>query len=561
MISFPHSLVDRLVPGTGHSVDALEVTFPPRQLEDGAQVTRFAPSPTGFMHIGGVYAALISQRLASQSNGVFFLRIEDTDKKRQVEGAIDLIVDALRTYNLSPNEGEVAVGHEVGLYGPYLQSERKDIYHTYVRELLLNQKAYPCFASPEELKSIAESQEKAKIRPGYYGEWAMWRDRPVEDILKALDEEKPFVIRFRSTGDIEKRHTIPDLVRGDLEIPESDQDIVIMKADGLPTYHFAHVVDDHLMRTTIVVRGDEWLSSAPVHIQLFEALGWAAPSFAHIAPIQKMDGTSRRKLSKRKDPEASVTFYDENGYLPQTVEEYLLNLANSRFEVWRAENPTAELQVYKLEIDNLSVSGALFDLVKLDNIGKTQISFLSAVQLYELGVEWSQQHDTVLWEQMTSAKEYTELALNIERTTGNVRKDIAKLSDLRAELYYFYDALYDVSVESAVAQLLPTLSDAARTATLDFLSGYQTTDDKDTWMEKMRSCASSHGYARTLKEYKKSPDTYSGHVGDLARVIRILITGRERSPDLWEIMQVMGAERVEKRLRCVSEENPLSAAS
>ncbi|NCU40415.1 glutamate--tRNA ligase, partial [Candidatus Saccharibacteria bacterium] len=368
------STIDRLIPIGENTVEQVESRYPARQLASGTEVTRVAPSPTGMMHIGVLYASLISERIAHRSGGVFILRIEDTDRKREVEGARDFIVRSLKDFGITPDEGVDENDTEKGLYGPYTQSRRQEIYQTYVRQLLDTGQAYPCFATPEELESIITSQKSTKNRPGYYGQWAIWRDRPETEVIAALDSGKPFVVRFRSSGNITKRRTIQDLARGRLELPENDNDVVILKQDGLPTYHFAHAIDDTLMQTTLAIRGDEWLPSTSLHVQLCEALGFEPFRYAHIAPIQKTEGDSRRKLSKRKDPEASVSYYTERGYLPKTVIEYLLNQANSSFESWRVENPDASYTEFPFSVENLARSGGLFSIEKLDSIGAEHIA-------------------------------------------------------------------------------------------------------------------------------------------------------------------------------------------
>ncbi|MDX2097864.1 MAG: glutamate--tRNA ligase [Leptolyngbyaceae cyanobacterium bins.59] len=542
------TIADLLIPKVEFTPEDLRTRYPSRALPEGAMVTRFAPSPTGFFHIGGLYTALISHKLARQSQGVFFLRIEDTDKKREVEGAADLVIQSLRKYGLIPDEGETGPGLEVGQYGPYRQSARVDIYHTFVYRLLLEEKAYACFATPEELEEIRSQQEKEKIRPGYYGPWAIWRNRSQEEVRDALNAGKPYVIRLKSPGDINQRVLFSDLIRGELELPENDQDIVILKSDGLPTYHAAHVIDDHLMGTTHVLRGDEWVSSVPLHLQLFQAFGWVPPLFGHIAPIQKMDGNSRRKLSKRKDPEASVLYYDEQGYPKEAVIEYLMNLADSGFEEWRTNHLSKSYYDFNLEISRCSRSGALFDAAKLGSISKEVIGSLNAIETYEQGLHWATQYNPALASLMSRDPVYSQNILNIERESEKVRKDITKWSDLEYEIGYFFDDyFFEKSLDPASFQGIENLDDIQR-AIQEFIDGYDESDDKDQWFHKLKIIASNHGYAESTKAFKKNPTEFKGHVGDIAKLIRMLLTGRNQSPDLWEIMRVMGKARCAQRL-------------
>jgi len=541
-------IADCLISDLRFTPEELHKRFPSRSLPDGAMVTRLGPSPTGYFHIGGVYAALISERLAHQSNGIFFLRIEDTDRKREVEGASRLIIQSIQEYGLRIDEGETVSGSEIGDYGPYRQSHRADIYRVFIHQLLVENKAYACFATTEDLEEIRERQERLKVRPGYYGKWAVWRDRTEQEVIRALKDGKPFVIRLKSHGDIDRKVIVHDLIRGSLELPENDQDIVILKSDGLPTYHLAHVVDDRLMGTTHVIRGDEWVSSIPLHLQLFQSFGWLPPRYGHIAPIQKMDGNSRRKLSKRKDPEASIIYYNHQGYPPESVIEYLLNLADSKFEDWRRSNPLLSSDHFNLDISNFSKSGALFDVIKLNSISKDIISSFSAKEIYERGLKWTSVYNLILAENMKRDALYTQQSLNIERQGNQVRKDIAKWSDLEFEIGYFFDDIFNEHVKDFLSRLSDININHVRPAIKEFVVNYQESDSKDEWFLKLRTIATSHGYAESTKIYKKDPSEYKGHVGDVAKVIRVLLTGRNQSPDLWEIMKVMGKERVYQRL-------------
>jgi len=529
------------------TTEDLEKKYPPRALPETAFVTRVAPSPTGFMHLGGVYSALISERVAHQSGGVFFLRIEDTDKKREVEGAISAIVESLNSFDIKIDEGEVALGKEVGSYGPYRQSARADIYKVYVKKLLEEGKAYVAFDTGEELEQLTKTQEEQKIRPGYRGEWALWRNKSEDEVYKALADKKPFVIRFKSSGDFEKKIKVNDLVRGERELSQNDLDIVIYKTDGLPTYHFAHVVDDHLARTTHVVRADEWFASFPLHLELWNALGWTALKYAHFSPIQKMDDGSRRKLSKRKDPEANILFYKEKGYPARAVIEYLLNLANSSFEDWRKANPTLNNTEFVLKLEKMSPSGALYDENKLIDISKNVVAQMTADEVYGRLLVWAREFDNPFADILSRDVAYTKKVLNIERGGPQGRKDISKWSSAKEEIGYFFD---DIFAGIAIDQNLfsPVPLDIAKKCVEMFKENYSVTDDKDAWFGKIKNIAITLGYASSAKEYKLEPTKYKGNVADIAKVFRVLLTGKTNTPDLHQIMQVLGKDMVWKRL-------------
>lgn len=544
-------LADLLIPNLKFTPEYFHNMYLARNLPEGAKVTRLGPSPTGFFHIGGLYTGLISHRLAHQSGGVFFLRIEDTDRKREVEGAADLIVQSLEKYGLTPDEGAIASGVEVGHYGPYTQSLRFDIYRAFVHKLIRENRAYACFATPEELDNIRGQQEQLKIRPGYYGEWAVWRNRSEEDVLSALNSGKPYVIRLKSTGDINRQIVFPDLIRGTLELYENDQDIVLQKSDGFPTYHTAHVVDDHLMGTTHVIRADEWISSITLHLQLFQTFGWTPPRYGHISPIQKMDDSSRRKLSKRKDPEASVLYYDQQGYPVEAVIEYLLNLADSRFEDWRKSNPLQDNSYFQLDISNMSRSGALFDIAKLNSISKDVVSSLQAHEVYERAVKWAIIYNSSLADSLQRDPSYSQQILNIERESEQSRKDIAKWSDLEYEIGYFFDNYFKEHVTDFFSPLADVNIQDVRPVIQEFMSNYDETDSKDEWFLKLQTISVNKGFAPSTKVFKKDPSSYKGHVGDVAKVVRVLLTGRNKAPDLWEIMKVMGRARISQRLSVI----------
>ncbi len=541
------------------TLDELERKYPPRKLGEKAMVTRVGPSPTGFMHIGTLYTALLSERFAHQSNGVFFLRIEDTDKKREVAGAADFISEAFAHFKVPIDEGRDVSGAEHGLYGPYTQSARMSIYHSYVKHLLEQGNAYLCFCTVEDLARIREEQTIKKVRTGYYGEWALWRDRPINEVAEMLTAGKPYVIRFRANRDYDRKMVVEDLILGKRTLPENEQDIVIMKSDRLPTYHLAHVVDDHLMRTTHIIRGDEWLSSLPTHLQLFEVLGWQPPAYAHIAAIQKLENSSRRKLSKRKDPEANIGYFEEQGYPPEALIEYLLNLANSNFEDWRKANPQSHYSEFPLTFEKLqSSNGPLFDFKKLEDISRDILARLSAEELYGQAVEWAEKHDTPFAALLKEDPDYTKRILSIERGVPNARKDIRKLSDIKPEIDYFFDKHFQLTPSEVEEKLSSIPIDEVREIVKEFVDGYRPEDSKEEWLEKMKLIACNHGFAPSNAELKKNPTTFKGGMADVAKIFRVLLAGRIQTPDLYTIMQIMGRERVLRRLSIISSNSLLN---
>ena len=535
-------------PEAQFTLDELETRFPPRDLPEGARVTRFGPSPTGSMHIGGLYTSLVSRRVAHQSGGVFYLRIEDTDKKREVEGTVELILASLATYGLSPDEGEVTDGKELGAYGPYRQSLRKPIYQSCVRWLLEQGHAYPCFASAEELQALRDAQAKHKVPPGYWGTWAIWRDKTAADVDAALAAGQPFVIRLRSTGGRDERVTLPDTIRESIEFPANQTDVVLLKADGMPTYHLAHVVDDHFMRTTDVVRGNEWLASYPMHAEMFKLFGWAPPRFAHISPIEKNDGASRRKLSKRSDPEASVGWYMEAGYPKQAVIEYLLNLIDGRFEDWRGANPGVSNEDFTIELERMNRAGALFDLAKLDSVSRDVVGAMSAEAIYDAALVWASDHAADFATRFGADAAYSQAILEIERDGERPRKDIVKWSDLPSDIGYFFDDIYAGLVpeaQAALAALQPAPADGMLAAVA---AAYDPALGRDAWLEWLRALGLSYGYAANNKAFKAAPGEFHGHFGDFAGALRIVLAARRNTPDLFEVMQVLGKDRVVARL-------------
>ncbi len=523
-----------------------EEKYKKRNLEEGAIVTRFAPSPTGFVHLGSLYQVVIARKMAKQTGGVFFLRVEDTDQKREVENGVTGIIESLRDFGLTPDEGMINETEEIGEYGPYKQSLRKDIYQAYAKHLLEQGKAYPCFATPEELDEMRAKQESAKIRPGYYGVWAKYRNLTVEEATQKIKNGEPYIIRLKSPGREDRKIKHHDVIKGNVDFPENDQDIVIIKADGLPTYHFAHAIDDHLMGTTHVIRGDEWLSSVPLHLQLFQMLEFKAPKYAHIAPIMKEDDGGKRKLSKRKDPEAAVIYYTEIGVPKEAVTEYLLNIANSNFELWRKQNPNASVDEFELQLNKMSVSGALFDIVKILDIAKTVISKYTAESIYEEAVNWAKIYDEELYK-LLEDKEYALKVFGIERGNAKPRKDIAKWSDVKENIEYMYDDEFYKKERTYEYQKVTDKELINKIVTLYMEKYYNENDDKQTWFEKVKDLAEEVGFAREVKEWKKEPEKWPGHVGDISTVLRVALTSKANTPDMYEIMQVLGKERIFKR--------------
>lgn len=538
-------LAELLFPDITLTPQQYEERYPARNLPDGARVTRFAPSPTGFLHIGGLFAAMTARLTAKATGGVFFLRIEDTDKKREITDGVTEIVKGLSAFGITPDEGITGFDVENGAYGPYQQSKRREIYQCFAKELVRKGLAYPCFCTEADLTALRERQEAQSVNKGYYGKWAACRNLTFEAQSQAVKAGRPYTLRLRSPGDESHRITFDDLVKGKIEMPENTQDIVLLKTDGIPTYHFAHAVDDHLMRTTHVVRGDEWIASVPVHLQLFKCCGFKPVKYAHIAPIMKEENGGKRKLSKRKDPEAAVSYYIEQGYPKESVIEYLLTLANSNFEDWRRANKDAPQSDFPFNLKKMSASGALFDLQKLNDVSKNVISLMTADEVYQAATAWAQQYDEVLYRLLTANEAFAKGIFRIDRGTAKPRKDIAKWSEVRDFVTYFYDALYtpdytlpDNLTPAAAAEILRA-----------YLNVYDHTDGKDAWFARIKELCAPLGYTPNVKEYKKDPQAFRGHVGDVSTVIRISVSSRRNTPDLHAIMQLLGEEKVISRMR------------
>ncbi|MBR6408149.1 MAG: glutamate--tRNA ligase [Clostridia bacterium] len=539
------NMSDVIFPDVTLTPDEITQRYPQRCLPEGAQVTRFAPSPTGFLHIGGLFTAMINYRLAKKTGGVFFIRIEDTDKKREVEGGIELITKGLEDFGIIADEGFTSTGQKGG-YGPYQQSQRRDIYRVFAKKLMDEGKAYPCFMTEGELEEIRAEQEKNKQNPGIYGQYAKYRGITPDEAQKLIDEGRSFVVRLRSCGDESRRIKFKDSIRGKIEMPENIQDTVILKADGIPTYHFAHVIDDHLMGTTTVIRGDEWISSVPIHLQMFYMLGFKAPNYAHVAPIMKEENGGKRKLSKRKDPEAAVSFYREAGYPMQSVSEYLMTIASSAYEDFRRANPRADVGEFNFELRKMSQSGALFDLNKLNDVSKNTISRMTADTVYDLAADWAKEYDAGLYSLLSRDEGYSKGIFAIDRDNPKPRKDIAKWSEVRDYVAFMFDELF----LRPSAELLAKYDAADAKAVLAAYAGvYDQNDSKDEWFERMKTVCDTLGFARETKAYKQSPESYKGHIGDVSTIIRAAVTGRTNTPDLYYIEQLLGYERVVGRIK------------
>ncbi len=536
-----------LFPDVTDTPEMLEEKYPPRDLPEGAVVTRMAPSPTGFVHLGNLVMGLTAERMAHQSGGILFLRVEDTDAKREVPGAVNVLISTLKHYGIQFDEGATIDG-DCGNYGPYRQRQRADIYHVYAKKLVREGMAYPCFCTEEELAAMREHQEANKETTGYYGKYAMWRDRSLEEIQAQLDAGKPWVLRFRSTGSIENQFKFDDLVKGKLTITENDVDHVLLKSDGIPTYHFAHAVDDHLMRTTHVVRGDEWLPTLPFHIQLFKALGFKLPKYVHIGPLMKMDGTSKRKLSKRKDPELALTYYKGEGFPVEAVYEYLMTILNSNFEDWRRANPDVPADTFKFSPKKLNPAGSLFDYAKLTDVSKNVISRMNADQVYALLLEWAKEFDADFAEKLEADPDYAKSILAIGRGGKKPRKDIAIWKEAKPYMGFFYDEYLEKPVFSDRFS-----TETVKTVLEKFLAVYDYSDDSSAWFNKVKEITEEIGFTTDMKAYKADPTAFPGTVADVSTFLRVAVTGKENSPDLYTVMKILGYDRSVSRIRSALE--------
>lgn len=539
-------LADLIFPNIDKTIEDYEKMYPERNLPEGALVTRFAPSPTGFVHIGNLFQALTDYFLAKNSNGIFYLRNEDTDSKREVTDAVEKIMECLEYVGLNPDEYEYK-GKVVGSYGPYIQSERKEIYHAFIKHLIEIGRAYPCFCSSDELDIMRKKQEAKKAQLGYYGAWAKCRDLTNEERAERIKNNESFVIRFKSEGNPNRKVEFDDPVTGIIEFPENNNDMVIMKSgDLLPTYHFAHVVDDHLMHTTTVVRGQEWLPSVPLHIEMFNAFGFTAPKYIHNALLLKQDGGVRRKISKRKDPEALMSYYIEKGYPAEAVIESLMTILNSNYEEWRDNNPEASFLEFNFDPKKVGTSGALYDLEKLDNISKNIISKMSAQDLYNELVKYAKVYDVEFYNLIEKYKDYTMNILNIEREIEKPRKDYACYSDIKPNIYYMYSELF--RNDNYEWGKITDIEEIKNILNIYIEKYYDINDDKDTWFNKIKMLTDELGYASNMKEYKQNPEMFKGNVADISTAIRVSLTTKACTPDLYEIMRILGVDEIKKRI-------------
>ena len=531
-------MADLLFPDVDKTADYYEKLYPERELPEGAKVTRFAPSPTGFVHFGGLFPVLVGERLAHQSGGVFYLRIEDTDSKREVEGAEYVLIRVFENFGINFDESIV----KEGKYGPYRQSDRREIYRTYAKELVKQGKAYPCFCTEEDMQQLREKQEAQKLTPGYYGEFVKCRDLSYEQVKANIDAGKPYVLRFRSNGNPDNKIKFTDLVKGTIEVTENHIDHVLLKSDGMPTYHLAHAVDDHLMRTTHVVRGEEWLSSLPYHIQLFSAFGFKLPKYLHISQLMRKDGDAKKKLSKR-DKGAGMSYYISEGYPAESVIEYVLTLLNSNFEDWRRANPTANINDFPFSVKKMSASGSLFDLVKLGDVSKNTVSRMTADTVYERLSKWSEEFDKDFYSVISRDPDYTKAILQIGRGGNKPRKDLETWKDAKGYMGFFFPEYFEYTdkIEGFDKEDIIACLD-------DFAESYNIDDEQDVWFSKVKEIGEKHGFCPNIKEYKANPENWKGNVGDVSSFIRIAITGKTNSPDLCAVMKILGKDESINRI-------------
>ena len=541
-------LADLIFPNVSSDVSIYETKYPERKLPEGAVVTRFAPSPTGFVHMGSLRSAFIERFVPKITGGIFYLRIEDTDGKRTVENGINGIIKDLNDFDITIDEGPINDTEDVGEYGPYIQSKRKEIYEAYAKKLIEEGLAYPCFCSEKDLEVMREKQEHKKSRIGYYGNWAKCRNLTNEERAERIKNGEKYILRLKSPGNYDRKVILNDLVRGKIEMPENDIDVVLIKGDGLPIYHFAHVIDDHLMRTTHVLRGDEWISSYPIHTQLFSLLHFKEPKYAHLGLVMKIDENgTRRKLSKRKDPEAAVSYYHEMGIPIEAVKIYLLTIANSNFEAWYEANPDASIYDFKFDFKKMSESGSLFDVEKLLNISKNYISKLTAKEVYDNLNKYTSEFDKDFNKLINKYEDYTIKVLNIEREQKKPRKDYSFYKDIKKYIWYMYDELFTKS--DYEFQSITDKEEIKSILSTYINKYYNESDDKETWFNKIKELCDELGYASNMKEYKEKPDKYKGSVADVSTVIRVSLTTKCMTPDLYEIMTLLGRDRIINRLK------------
>ena len=541
-------LANLIFPNITKTIDDLERMYPKRDLPEGAMVTRFAPSPTGFLHTGSLFTSLVSSRYAKQSGGVFYIRLEDTDTKREIAGSGESLIEQLAVFDVIPDEGYISDIKELGNYGPYKQSQRSEIYNTVIKYLLSIGRAYPCFCSAEELAQLRAEQEALKEIPGYYGKYAKYRNLSVDEAIERINNGDSYIIRFKSMGDHNNKVSFHDEIKGDLELTENDQDIVILKGDGLPTYHFAHLVDDHFMRTTHITRGEEWLSSLPIHLELFDTMGFERPKYAHLPVIMKVENGNRRKLSKRKDEEAAVSYFLEQGYPKYGFIEYLLTIANSNYEGWRMENLDKDFYDFKLQFDKMSLDGALFDIAKVANISKERMAYKKATVLCEEVKSWAKTYHEEFYNKIISNEDFFISILNIEREKEKPRKDYAKYSDIYPIISFFYDDVYSL-IDKTNLEWNPVMAKEDIKAVLtDYFNTINMELSEEEWFNSIKELAVRHGFADNVKVWKKNKEAYKGHVGDVSEFLRIALSGKKNSPNLYCVIQILGKEKVQARI-------------
>lgn len=534
-------LAELLFPDVTKTIEDYEKMYPERNLEEGAYVTRFAPSPTGRLHMGSLFASFVPEVFARQTNGVFILRIEDTDSKREIENGTELILSDLKDNDYKIDENPI----DGGAYGPYIQTERKEIYRTFAKHLVAIGRAYPCFCTEEDLAHMREEEESRKERIGYYGKHAKCRNLTYEEVKAHLDKGDKFVIRLKSLGDFNKKLIFKDLIKGTIALPENDLDQVLLKSDGIPPYAFAHVVDDHLMRVTHVTRDDSYISSVPYHVELWNAFGFKLPKFAHLLPLCVKEGETVRKISKRKDPEAAVSFYHERGIPKEAIKMYFATLLNSNFEEWYLQNQDKSYRDFTFTFNKMSKSGPLFDLEKLLNISRNYISKLTKDEVYKNLLEWTGTYDKEFNNILVKYEDYTKNVLNIEREQKKPRKDYSCYSDIKNQIFYMYDELYNptsyewgkIDDKNEIIKILKT-----------YMEKYFNVTDKEAWFNNIKDMTDELGYCSNMKEYKENPDKYKGSVADISTVIRVALTSRSMTPDLYEIMRLLGKDRIKERI-------------
>ena len=537
-------LANLIFPNITKTIEEYEKEYPERKLENGAMVTRFAPSPTGRVHMGNLFASFIPEVFAKQSNGTFILRIEDTDGKRAIENGIELILEDLKNYNYNIDEDPINGGE----YGPYIQTKRKEIYQTFAKYLIEIGRAYPCFCTEEDLTEMRKEQEQKKERIGYYGQYAKCRNLSYEEVKKHIDNGDKFVIRLKSIGDFNKKIVFKDLIKGTIELPENDIDQVLIKSDGIPPYAFAHVVDDHLMRVTHVTRDDSYISSVPYHFEIWDAFKFKKPKFAHILPLCVKDNGNIRKISKRKDPEAAISFYHEKGVPTEAIKLYLATLLNSNFEEWYLQNQDKTYRDFQFTFKKMSTSGTLFDLEKLLNISKNYISKLSKEEVYHGLLEYTKEFDEEFYQIISENEEYTKNILNIEREQKKPRKDYDSYSSIKPQIWYMYDELFDKSNKEYEYQNITKKEEIKKILSL-YMEKYFDITDKEVWFNKIKDMCDELGYASNMKEYKEHPDKYKGNVADVSTVLRVALTTKSMTPDLYDIMTLLGEKRISKRYK------------